>query len=210
MLIRGDDGVARCSWGASASDYVRYHDEEWGRRVRGEQALFERLMLEAFQSGLSWLTILRKREAFRAAFAAFDVDTVAAFGDDDVARLLSDVGIVRNRRKIDATITNARAAASLRADGGLEELIAAHAPQRHHRPRREQDLVAFSAESTALAAALQRRGFTHVGPITCYSLMQACGFLNDHAVGCRAGDEIETRHAPAALTTPEVEPRPAP
>lgn len=191
MLTQGPDGVARCAWVTSAPDYVRYHDGEWGRRVRGERELFERLMLEAFQSGLSWLTILRKREAFRAAFASFDPDAVAGFGDDDVARLMADAGIVRNRRKVAAAVTNARAVVHLRETGGLEALIEAHAPTAHARPARSEDLVGYSPESTALSKALKRHGFAHVGPTTCYSLLQACGFLNDHVVGCAAGDEIE-------------------
>lgn len=191
MLTHEPDGVARCAWVTSAPDYLRYHDTEWGRRVRGERELFERLMLEAFQSGLSWLTILRKREAFRAAFASFDPDVVAGFGDDDVARLMADAHIVRNRRKIDATVTNARAVVRLRASGGLEALIEEHAPSSHARPARPEDLVGFSPESTALSKALKSHGFAHVGPTTCYSLLQACGFLDDHVVGCAAGDEIE-------------------
>lgn len=191
MLTQEPDGVARCAWVTSAPDYLRYHDTEWGRRVRGERELFERLMLEAFQSGLSWLTILRKREAFRAAFASFDPDIVARFDDDDVARLMTDAAIVRNRRKIDATVTNARAVVRLRERGGLEALIDAHAPTSHARPASTDEVVGSSVESTALSKALKRAGFAHVGPTTCYSLLQACGFVNDHAVGCAAGDEIE-------------------
>lgn len=191
LTVAGPDGVVRCAWGTSTPDYVAYHDDEWGRRVRGERELFERLTLESFQSGLSWLTILRKREAFRAAFAGFDVDTVARFDDADVARLMADAGIVRNRRKIDACLTNARAVVELRADGGLEALIERYVPEQHARPRGEADVVGASPESTALAKDLKRRGFAHVGPTTCYSLLQACGFVNDHAVGCMAGDELD-------------------
>ena len=190
MLTHEPDGIARCRWVTSAPDYLRYHDSEWGRRVRGERELFERLMLEAFQSGLSWLTILRKREAFRAAFRDFDPDTVAGFGDADVARLMGDAAIVRNRRKIDATLTNARAVVRLRDTVGLERLIEEHAPVEHSRPGTPDEVVGFSSESTALSKALKRHGFAHVGPTTCYSLFQACGFVNDHAVGCAAGDEI--------------------
>lgn len=193
LVTTDEDGVARCAWGASTPDYRAYHDHEWGRTVRGEQALFERLMLEAFQSGLSWLTILRKRENFRAAFAHFDPDAVAAFDDDDVTRLMADAGIVRNRRKVDATITNARAVVALRSDGGLEGLIARHAPLTHARPSATADVVGQSSESAALAKTLKRRGFAHVGPTTCYSLFQACGFVNDHAVGCAAGDAIDAQ-----------------
>lgn len=191
LLVVGDDGVARCAWATSAPDYVAYHDDEWGRRVRGERELFERLTLESFQSGLSWLTILRKREAFRAAFVGFEPDAVAAFGATDVERLMGDASIVRNRRKIEAAVTNARAVVELRADGGLEALIDTFPPAAHERPTTVADVVGSSDESTALAKELKRRGFAHVGPTTCYSLMQACGYVNDHAAGCVVGDAIE-------------------
>ena len=191
LLIVGDDGVARCAWATSAPDYVAYHDDEWGRRVRGERELFERLTLESFQSGLSWLTILRKREAFRAAFVGFEPDAVAALGAADVERLMGDASIVRNRRKIEAAVTNARAVVELRADGGLEALIDTFPPAAHERPATVADVVGSSDESTALAKELKRRGFAHVGPTTCYSLMQACGYVNDHAAGCVVGDAIE-------------------
>lgn len=191
LLIVGDDGVARCAWATSAPDYVAYHDDEWGRRVRGERELFERLTLESFQSGLSWLTILRKREAFRAAFVGFEPDAVAALGAADVERLMGDASIVRNRRKIEAAVTNARAVVELRADGGLEALIDTFPPAAHERPTTVADVVGSSDESTALAKELKRRGFAHVGPTTCYSLMQACGYVNDHAAGCVVGDAIE-------------------
>ena len=191
LLIVGDDGVARCAWATSAPDYVAYHDDEWGRRVRGERELFERLTLESFQSGLSWLTILRKREAFRAAFVGFEPDAVAALGAADVERLMGDASIVRNRRKIEAAVTNARAVVELRPDGGLEALIDTFPPAAHERPTTVADVVGSSDESTALAKELKRRGFAHVGPTTCYSLMQACGYVNDHAAGCVVGDAIE-------------------
>lgn len=191
LLIVGDDGVARCAWATSAPDYVAYHDDEWGRRVRGERELFERLTLESFQSGLSWLTILRKREAFRAAFVGFEPDAVAALGAADVERLMGDASIVRNRRKIEAAVTNARAVVELRADGGLEALIDTFPPAAHERPTTVADVVGSSDESAALAKELKRRGFAHVGPTTCYSLMQACGYVNDHAAGCVVGDAIE-------------------
>ena len=191
LLIVGDDGVARCAWATSAPDYVAYHDDEWGRRVRGERELFERLTLESFQSGLSWLTILRKREAFRAAFVGFEPDVVAALGVADVERLMGDASIVRNRRKIEAAVTNARAVVELRADGGLEALIDTFPPAAHERPTTVADVVGSSDESTGLAKELKRRGFAHVGPTTCYSLMQACGYVNDHAAGCVVGDAIE-------------------
>jgi DNA-3-methyladenine glycosylase I len=170
----------RCWWGASTPEYVRYHDEEWGRPVHDDRALFERLCLEAFQSGLSWLTILRKREAFRAAFAGFEIERVAAFGDDDVARLMADAGIVRNRAKIEAAIANARAAAGL----PLGELLWSFAPPPRARPRTPADIPAVTAESTAMAKELKRRGFRFVGPTTAYALMQACGLVDDHLEGC--------------------------
>ena len=191
LLVVGDGGVARCAWATSAPDYVAYHDDEWGRRVRGERELFERLTLESFQSGLSWLTILRKREAFRAAFVGFEPDVVAALGVADVERLMGDASIVRNRRKIEAAVTNARAVVELRADGGLEALIDTFPPAAHERPTTVADVVGSSDESTGLAKELKRRGFAHVGPTTCYSLMQACGYVNDHAAGCVVGDAIE-------------------
>jgi DNA-3-methyladenine glycosylase I len=187
-LLVGDDGLARCAWAGSTPDYLAYHDTEWGVPVRGEQALFERLTLEAFQSGLSWLTILRKREAFRQAFAQFDPERVAAFGDADRARLLGDASIVRNRLKVDAAITNARAVVALRDTGGLDELFWSFAPVAHVRPAGPGDLRATSLESVALAKALKKAGFVFVGPTTMYAAMQACGVVDDHLEGChRAG-----------------------
>jgi DNA-3-methyladenine glycosylase I len=184
-LAIGPDGLPRCSWAVSTEEYVRYHDEEWGRPQRDSRALYEKLCLEAFQSGLSWLTILRKREAFRAAFAGFDIETVAAFDEDDVARLMADAGIVRNRAKIDAAIANARAAAAL--DEPLSELIWSFAPGGDRpAPRTLADVPATTPESTALAKELKRRGFRFVGPTTAYALMQACGLVNDHLEGCAA------------------------
>jgi DNA-3-methyladenine glycosylase I len=176
------DGLVdgRCWWGASAPEYVAYHDEEWGRPVREDRALFEKLSLEAFQSGLSWLTILRKREAFRAAFAGFEIERVAAFGDDDVARLMADAGIVRNRAKIEATIANARAAAGV----PLAELLWSFAPEPRPRPRTPVDIPAATPESTAMAKELKKRGFRFVGPTTAYAMMQACGLVDDHIAGC--------------------------
>ncbi|HWV87733.1 MAG TPA: DNA-3-methyladenine glycosylase I [Capillimicrobium sp.] len=186
-LVPGPDGRPRCRWATSAEDYLRYHDEEWGRPVRGDDALFERLCLEAFQSGLSWLTILRKREGFRRAFADFRIAEVAGFGDDDVARLLADAAIVRNRAKIAAAITNARAALALE-DTTLTELIWSFAPDPDTRPapRTMADLPATTPESKALAKELKRRGFVFVGPTTAYAAMQACGLVNDHLEGCAA------------------------
>ena len=172
----------RCWWAASAPEYIAYHDEEWGRPVHDDRALFEKLSLEAFQSGLSWLTILRKREHFRAAFARFDIEQVAAFGEADVERLLEDAGIVRNRSKIEATIANARAA--LQVEVGLGELLWSFAPPPRPRPRSAAEVPASTPESTAMARELKRRGFRFVGPTTAYALMQACGLVDDHLEGC--------------------------
>jgi DNA-3-methyladenine glycosylase I len=176
--------LPRCGWATSAAEYVAYHDDEWGRPLHGEQALFERLSLEAFQSGLSWLVILRKRAAFRAAFAEFDVDAVAAFVDADVERLLDDAGIVRNRAKIEAAISNARAVRAAVPEG-LDALLWSYAPpSRRPRPRTLADVPAVSAESTAMAKELKRRGFRFVGPTTAYALMQATGMVDDHVASC--------------------------
>ncbi len=173
----------RCAWGDSAPEYVAYHDEEWGVPLRGDDALFERLCLEAFQSGLSWLTILRKRPAFRAAFAGFSVDAVAEFTDEDRARLLADAGIVRNRAKVDAAVANARAAQRL--PEGLSELLWSFAPQGPRpRPATLAEVPATSPESVAMAKELKRRGFAFVGPTTAYALMQATGMVDDHVATC--------------------------
>jgi DNA-3-methyladenine glycosylase I len=188
-LTRGEDGRRRCPWG-SGSEYVAYHDAEWGRPVTDDRGIYERLVLEGFQSGLSWLTILRKRENFRAAFAGFDIETVAGFGERDVRRLLADAGIVRHRGKIDAAIANARAAAEL--DVSLAELVWSHAPRRRRRaPRELGDLPAVTPESTALSKELKRRGFRFVGPTTAYAAMQACGVVNDHLAGCWVRADVE-------------------
>lgn len=178
-----------CAW-VPADDplYVAYHDDEWGWPLHGDRELFERLSLEAFQSGLSWLVILRKRSAFRAAFAEFDIDAVAGFDEGDVARLLADTGIVRNRAKIDAAIANARAVRNAVPEG-LDALLWSFAPTgRRRRPRSLADVPAISAESTAMAKELKRRGLRFVGPTTAYALMQATGMVDDHVEGCfRAG-----------------------
>ena len=174
----------RCGWATSAPEYVAYHDDEWGRPLHGERELFERLSLEAFQSGLSWLVILRKRPAFRTAFADFDVDSVAAFDEGDVGRLLADAGIVRNRAKIEATIANARAVRESVPEG-FDELLWSFAPTgRRRRPRTLADIPAVTAESTAMAKELKRRGFGFVGPTTAYALMQATGMVDDHIATC--------------------------
>jgi DNA-3-methyladenine glycosylase I len=186
-LSVGADGRARCAWAASADEYADYHDEEWGRPLRGDNALFERLCLEAFQSGLSWLTILRKRPAFRAAFDRFDIARVAGYGPADEDRLLADASIVRNRAKVRAAIANARAAAAL--DEGLSELLWSFAPTTARaRATGHGQIPASTAESTAMAKELKRRGFVFVGPTTMYALMQATGMVDDHLAGCwRAG-----------------------
>jgi DNA-3-methyladenine glycosylase I len=182
-LVIGADGLARCGWGGGTPDYVAYHDQEWGRPLRGDDALFERLTLEAFQSGLSWLTILRKREAFRVAFDKFHIETVAAYDDTDVARLLGNAGIVRNRAKIEAALINARAAFDL--PDGLAALLWSYAPApRRSRPRSFAEIPSLTAESTALAKDLKKRGFRFVGPTTAYALMQATGMVDDHLAGC--------------------------
>jgi DNA-3-methyladenine glycosylase I len=175
--------LPRCGWAVSAPEYLRYHDEEWGTVLRGDAALFERMSLEAFQSGLSWLVILRKRPAFRSAFAGFDIERVAKFGDEDVQRLLADSGIVRNRAKVTATIGNARAALEL--PDGLDALLWSFAPTRPRpRPATLADVPASSPESVAMATELRRRGFRFVGPTTCYALMQATGMVDDHVGTC--------------------------
>lgn len=184
-MIIGADGLARCPWAGADPLYLGYHDQEWGREVRGEDALYERVCLEAFQSGLAWITILRKRESFRAAFAGFEIAKVAEFGEQDVARLLADEGIVRNRAKINAAVANAKAALALQ--GGLTDLIWGHAPKpraKSRRPRSTAEIPATSPESVALAKSLKKAGFVFVGPTTAYALMQACGLVNDHLAAC--------------------------
>ena len=186
-IAEGPDGRARCWWSVGTPDYIDYHDSEWGRPLHGESELYQRLVLEAFQSGLSWLTILRKRENFRRAFDSFDIEKVAGYGKGDIDRLLSDEGIVRNRRKIEAAIANARAARELHAGGeSLDELIWSFAPDPGTRPvpRAREDIPAITPESTALAKELKRRGFAFVGPTTAYATMQAAGLVNDHLAGC--------------------------
>jgi DNA-3-methyladenine glycosylase I len=182
VTAEGDDGRIRCGW-AVGGLYRDYHDFEWGRPVHGRNMLFERMSLEAFQSGLSWLTILRKRGNFRRAFDNFDVEIVAGYTDADVARLMSDTGIVRNQSKIQATICNARAAAALDVD--LSELLWSFAPRRRSpRPVEPSQVPSTSAESIAMAKELKRRGFRFVGPTTAYALMQATGMVDDHLQSC--------------------------
>lgn len=182
-LVTGEDGLARPRWAAHDPLLRDYYDTEWGLPVRDERGLFERLSLEAFQSGLSWAVILRKRPAFREAFDGFDPDVVAAYGPDDVTRLLADPGIVRNHRKIEATIDNARATLALRADGGLPELIWSFRPAETPRPRTLAEIPTQTEESRALARELRARGFRFVGPTTAFALMEAVGIVDTHLVG---------------------------
>jgi DNA-3-methyladenine glycosylase I len=182
--VVGEDGLARCPWAAGDDVNRAYHDTEWGMRVHGESAYLERLTLEAFQSGLSWRTILEKRENFRAAFAGFDAEAVAAYDDADRARLMADAGIVRNRLKVDAAITNARATVALRDRGGLEELVLGFRPGSWPAPETTAQIAPTSPESVALAKALKKAGFVFVGPTTMHALMQAIGLVDDHLVGC--------------------------
>jgi len=188
-LMTGDDGLTRCKWHGGLDDYMRYHDTEWGFPVHDDIRLFEKICLEGFQSGLSWLTILRKREAFRAGFAGFDFNTVAEFGDADIERLLADKGIVRHRGKIVSTINNARRAIELKQEfGSLDAFFWNHAPQPGERP----DVIDLawaranptSPASTRLSKDLKKRGWTFVGPTTIYAFMQAMGLVNDHLEGC--------------------------
>ncbi len=190
----GDDGVARCWWADSAPDYRAYHDTEWGFPVSDDVRLFEKLSLEGFQAGLSWLTILRKREAFRQAFACFDFAQVASFGERDVTRLLGDAGIVRHRGKIEAVINNAgRAVELVEAEGSLAHYVWGFAPERRAGRLDRAGLTALSvtAESGALAKDLKRRGWRFVGPTTVYAFMQAMGLVNDHLAGCSAAPAAE-------------------
>jgi len=182
-VVVGDDGVARCGWAANDPEYRRYHDEEWGRPLREERALFEKLCLEGFQAGLSWITILRRRPAFRAAFAGFDIEAVAAFTEADVQRLLGDERIIRHRGKITATIDNARSTLAL--GESLAELIWSFAPAARPAPLSDlAEVPAITPESTALSRALRARGYKFVGPTTMYALMQSSGLVNDHVAGC--------------------------
>ena len=182
--VVGEDGLARCPWGDGDDVMRAYHDTEWGVPVEGESAHLERLTLEAFQSGLSWRTILLKRPAFREAFAGFDADRVAAYDEGDVARLMADAGIVRNLAKVTAAINNARATVALREHGGLVGLIHEHAPEAWTPPTTTDDLVPKTPESLALSKALKKAGFAFVGPTTMHALMEALGLVDDHLVGC--------------------------
>ena len=182
MTVVGTDGLARPAWASVDPLLMEYYDTEWGMPVRDERGLYERICLEGFQAGLSWATILRKRPAFRAAFADFDPDVVARFGESEVERLMGDAGIVRNRRKIEATITNARATVALRDEGGLVDLVWSFQPPQTPRPERPEDLATVSPESKALSKALRAKGFAFVGPTTMYALMEAIGMIDTHLV----------------------------
>jgi len=199
-LSCGEDGVVRCSWAGSDPLYLRYHDTEWGYPVADDRRLFEKLCLEGFQAGLSWLTILRKREAFRAAFAGFEPEALAGFGPREVSRLLGDAGIVRHRGKIESTVNNARRLLELRAEAGsLARFVWSFEPRAAKRPRRLTLTVlrtlARTAESAALSKALRRRGWTFVGPTTAYAFMQAMGVVNDHLEGCAIRERVEKARA---------------
>jgi DNA-3-methyladenine glycosylase I len=198
LLTRGADGVRRCAWGASAPEYIEYHDREWGRPVVDDRRIYEKLCLEGFQSGLSWLTILRKRPAFRTAFARFDPVRVARFGARDVKRLMNDAGIVRNRAKIEATIANARGTLAVQeAHGSLAAYVWSFEPARRSRraPRTYADVPPLTPESKALSKGLRSFGFAFVGPTTCYAAMQALGLVNDHFAGCVARAPSERERA---------------
>lgn len=182
-LLAGDDGRRRCAWAGTDAEYMRYHDEEWGFALHGDRALFEKMALEGFQAGLSWITILRKRPRFREVFAQFTPDKVAAFDDEDVERLMADAGIIRNRAKILATIGNARLVTEM-AEGELDELMWSFAPARGIRPRSFDDVPAVTPESTAMSKELRKRGFRFVGATTMYALMQSSGMVDDHVEGC--------------------------
>ncbi len=200
-----DDNRRRC-FGDASPDYAAYHDEEWGRPVTDDRGIYERFVLEGFQSGLSWLTILRKRDNFRTAFANFDIEKVATFGEKDVERLLGDAGIVRHRGKIEAAISNAQAAAAL--DLPLAELVWSHAPSgRRAAPKSFEDVASVTPESTALSKELKRRGFRFVGPTTAYAAMQACGLVNDHLKDCWVRAEVERERAECSAVRGYPQPR---
>lgn len=202
-LVVGDDGENRCAWGGSTDDYVAYHDNEWGRPVSDDDRLFEKICLEGFQSGLSWLTILRKRENFRSAFADFDYETVADFGDDDVSRLLGDAGIVRHRKKIESTINNAKRAVELTGEfGSLGAYFWQWEPTEIEGDRSgEWPIPSITPTSTAMSKDLKSRGWSFIGPTTAYAFMQAMGLVNDHMPGCFVYDGVEDLRS--RLTRPE-------
>ncbi|MGZ0712055.1 DNA-3-methyladenine glycosylase I (plasmid) [Coraliomargarita sp. W4R53] len=182
----GPDGIARCAWVGEDAEYRRYHDEEWGRPLHGDRALFEKMSLEGFQAGLSWITILRKRPHFREVFAGFDPKAIAAFGDQDVERLMMDAGIIRNRLKIGATLSNAHLMLEMR-EGEFDEFMWSFAPAPKARPQSSVEVPATTAESDAMSKALKKRGFRFVGSTTMYALMQSSGMVDDHVRGCWRG-----------------------
>jgi DNA-3-methyladenine glycosylase I len=195
-LVTGEDGLARCRWGASPPEYLTYHDNEWGLPVGDDNRVFEKLCLEGFQAGLSWLTILRKREGFRRAFASFDPSVVARFDDTDISRLLGDPGIIRHRGKITATIANARSTVRLAAQGvSLAALLWRYEPGARPAPKTLSDLPASTPESKALSAELRRNGFRFVGETTAYAAMQSLGLVNDHLEGCHCRATTELARA---------------
>jgi DNA-3-methyladenine glycosylase I len=208
-IVKGSDGVRRCAWGVSTPEYVAYHDDEWGRPVVDDTRCYEKLCLEGFQAGLSWLTILRKRENFRRAFAAFDVDRVARFTDKDVERLLRDEGIVRHRGKIEATIANARATLAAREQyGSLAALLWSFEPAgRRRAPRAMNDIPASTPESKAASKALLALGYRFVGPTTVYAAMQSLGVVDDHLVGCAARGPCEAARRTTRRPAPSRSPR---
>jgi len=186
-IVVGDDGRSRCAWVGADAEYTRYHDEEWGTPLHGDRPLFEKLSLEGFQAGLSWITILRRRPTFREAFAGFDIDAVALFDERDVERLMNDPGIIRNRAKIEATISNALVTQGLVAEhpGALDQLLWGFAPApRDRAPASFNELPATTEESTAASRALKKLGYRFVGPTTVYALMQSAGMVDDHVAGC--------------------------
>ena len=190
-VVTGEDGRRRCRWGAGDDRYRNYHDTEWGRPVLDERGLYERLCLECLQSGLSWALILRKRDGIRDAFAGFDPDVVAGFGSGDVARLLEDTRVIRNRRKLEAIVRNAQATVSMREDVPLPELVWSFRRPKRRAPRSYADMASLTPESKELAKELKRRRFAFVGPTTVYSTMQAVGVVNDHLAGCFVRAEVE-------------------
>jgi len=202
-VVRGEDGIKRCAWGASSPEYISYHDNEWGRPVVDDVRLYEKLCLEGFQSGLSWLTILRKRENFRRAFADFDPHAVARFGEKDIKRLLADSGIVRHRGKIEATIANASGTLRVQEEyGSLAALIWSYEPRRRRAPKSYADIVSKTAESIALSKQLLKLGFRFVGPTTAYAAMQSIGVVNDHMTGCASRAPCEDARRTLKRPTP--------
>jgi DNA-3-methyladenine glycosylase I len=197
LVSIGEDGITRCGWSANDAEYRRYHDEEWGTALHGDQRLFEKIALEGFQAGLSWITILKRRPAFRVAFDDFKVESVAAFDADRIERLVADASIIRNRQKIEATVSNARIVAKLTADapGALDDLVWSFAPASHSRPATVDELLSTTPGSIALSSALRSLGLRFVGPTTMHALMQSAGLINDHAIGCTRGDALESTAA---------------